>query len=183
MVKEQKKGISVELVISKKIETRFTNVLLHPNTTMASMINDFALKSANKNKKFNFKTTVVRRNGIEVARPAPKIPRTSRDSVFKVARSKARSAIRNCKDQTEDTEQEYEDTAEAKPSITDYFDYYAYEVAYNGSCELSYAQYCAYYAPQVTYALPYFPPKVSADTTGSHWPRPGVYKSYADLLK
>ena len=145
---------------------------------MASMINDFALKSTNKNKKFNFKTTVVRRNGIEVARPAPKIPRTSRDSCFKVARSKARSAIRNRKDQVDEKPEPEE---EAKPSIIDYLEYCSYEIEYNGSCELSYAQY---YVPQVTitYAPPYFPPKVSADTAGSHWPRWGVVKTYAQLL-
>jgi hypothetical protein len=152
---------------------------------MASiMINDFiALKTATN--KFDFKTTVVRRNGIEVARPAPKIPRTSRDSVFKVARSKARSAIRNRKDnfEYEEPEPEYEDI---KPSITEYLYYYAYEMQYNGSCELSYADYCAYYAPQVTItyapiASAYSPPKVRADTQGSIWPRRGK-KTYAQLL-
>ncbi len=150
---------------------------------MASiMINDFiALKNATN--KFDFKTTVVRRNGIEIARPAPKIPRTSRDSVFKVARSKARSAIRNRKDNFEDEEPEEPEYEDIKPSITDYFDYYVYDVAYNGSCELSYAEYCAYYAPQVTItcAPPYSPPKVYADTLGSVWPR-RTPKTYAQLL-
>ena len=147
---------------------------------MASiMFNEFNA-IVNKTNKFGFKTTVVRRNGIEVARPAPKIPRTSRDSVFKVARSKARAAIRNRKGELE--EEDYEDYEDNKPSIADYFDYYAYEVAYNGSCELSYAEYCAYYAPQVTVtAYPYSPPQVRADTQGSVWPRRSP-KTYAQLL-
>jgi hypothetical protein len=153
---------------------------------MASMINDFNFASRKTGKKFNFKTTIVR-DGIEIARPAPKIPRTSRDSCFKVARSKARSAIRNHKDQVDENpepEEEEKEEEKAKPSIIDYLEYCSYVIEYNGSCELSYAQYCAYYAPQVTitYAPPYFPPKVSADTAGSHWPRWGVVKTYAQLL-
>ena len=44
-------------------------------------------------RKFAFKTT-IERNGITLARPCAKIPKTSRDSRFKIARSKQRSKMR-----------------------------------------------------------------------------------------
>ncbi len=43
--------------------------------------------------KFAFKTT-IERNGIMLTRPCAKIPKTSRDSYFKIARSKQRSKMR-----------------------------------------------------------------------------------------
>lgn len=61
---------------------------------------NFAIKSGRGNKKFAFKTT-VEQNGIVLTRPAPKITKKSRDSCYKVARSKVRSKMRGIKDYLE----------------------------------------------------------------------------------
>lgn len=122
-----------------------------------------------KNGKFNFKTTIVH-DGIELARPSPKIPRKSRDSCYKVARSKARSAIRNRGQYEDEYDEDNPKTewGEDKPSIIDYLEYCAYVIDYNGSCDLSYTQYCYLLQPP---AKPYSPPQIRPETNVVHWPK------------
>ena len=73
------------------------------STTSTYINSNFAINSV-RNKKFAFKTT-VEQNGIVLTRPAPKITKKSRDSSYKVARSKVRSKMRGMKDYLENEEE------------------------------------------------------------------------------
>ena len=74
------------------------------STTSTYINSNFAINSVRGNKKFAFKTT-VEQNGIVLTRPAPKITKKSRDSSYKVARSKVRSKMRGMKDYLENEEE------------------------------------------------------------------------------
>ena len=149
-----------------------------------------------KHAKYEFKTKIMR-DGIELARPVDKIPKLSRDSRFKVARSKARSATRGRREQYEDeyTNRDYdvhlEESIDNNTSNTfrDYLDYCYEELHYEDDFNLSYAQYCAipveYFTATTktrTKAKPYAPPQVRPDDDViiNHWPK---RKSYAQMAR
>jgi hypothetical protein len=147
---------------------------------------------ARKNGKFGFKTTIVR-DGIELARPSPKIPRKSRDSRFKVARSKARSATRNRREQYE-SEHDWDHSEDhfdqdQPPSIVDYLVYCEYVIDYNGCCDVSYAQYCnmiyminsrikSHDSIKKTYSLPQIRPETDDI---AYWPRRKLINKFNKL--
>ncbi len=145
-----------------------------------------------KHAKYEFKTTIMR-DGIELARPVDKIPKLSRDSRFKVARSKARSATRGRREQYEDeyTNRGYDVHLEESIDKTfrDYL-YYCYDFN-EDDFNLSYAQYCAipveYFTSttKATKSKPYAPPQVRPDDDViiNHWPKRMSSKSYAQMAR
>jgi hypothetical protein len=151
-----------------------------------------------KHAKYEFKTKIMR-DGIELARPVDKIPKLSRDSRFKVARSKARSATRGRREQYEDeyTNRGYDVHLEESIDIDtfntfrDYLDYCYEELHYEEDVKLSYAQYCAIHVEYFTTTTTpktklYAPPQVRPDDDViiNHWPKRVMSnKSYAQMAR